>query len=542
MAIRAAQAQVMVDPARPLMQEPVERQRVAVAVERMENVEPAGGRSVERAALEAELTFERFRAADLVADDIPVEHRFARTGHRKGAPLRVGDVLRAAARAREGELHHGEADQHDDQHQAADEARRSEIIGEITKRGRSRRDDPDGQEIPGGNQHHRAVGPARGQTENEKQADAGDGGDRDAGDAGRHRRVEDGEGDHRRHQDEPRHREMQVAHVPAAQVEVGEQEHDQGRRDGRLDACAPDPLGRVLEAEHFSPEAEIDADISEHRPGERGGGGKDHRPAHHEHDGQEQGEKTSDADQNALVEGEAGRLVLEGVRLPEIELRQIGRAQLGDVGHGRSRIERQAEHVGLWVVLALGRLALARGDGRDARGAEIGPDHAGADQPKVRRHDEAGQLLVGVVREGEDDPRGLRAGFESADLDAPDDAVRSGSGRDLNPIALGAVALDRSGEIDRVGIGRNPDRPNRQRRRRAGEGEAEQENEANEEAQRSAGRRAAAGPRGGNGAKRGRPGGVQINSRQIRTPPSAARRRRSRADRTACGRATRRRS
>ena len=238
---------------------------------------------------------------------------------------------------------------------------------------------------------------------------------------------------------------MQIAHVPAAQIEVSEQEHDQRRGDRRLDAGAPDPLGRVLESEHLSPEAEIDADIGEHRPGERGGGRKDHRSANDEHDGEEQSEKTGDADQDALVEREAGRLVLERVRLPEIELRQRGRAQLGDVGHRRSRVERQAEHVGLRVVLALGSLPLARGDGGDPRGAEIGPDDAGADQPEMRRDDQAGQLLVGIVGESEDDPRRLRAGFERADLDAAHDAVGAGRGRDLDPIALGAVALDRLG-------------------------------------------------------------------------------------------------
>ena len=47
MAVRAAQPQIVVDPAGALMQEPVERQGVAVAVERMEDVEPAGGRPLE---------------------------------------------------------------------------------------------------------------------------------------------------------------------------------------------------------------------------------------------------------------------------------------------------------------------------------------------------------------------------------------------------------------------------------------------------------------------------------------------------------------
>ncbi len=83
---------------------------------------------------------------------------------------------------------------------------------------------------------------------------------------------------------------MGVAHVPSAQIEVGEQEDDERRADRRLDAGAPDSLGGVLEAEHLAPEAEVDADIGEHRPGERRGGGKNHRAADHEDDGQEQRE------------------------------------------------------------------------------------------------------------------------------------------------------------------------------------------------------------------------------------------------------------
>ena len=89
-AVGAAQPQIVVDPAGALMQEPVERQGVAVAVERMEDVEPAGGRPLERIALEAELAFERLGAADLVVDDVPVEDRLARTGHGEGTPFGVG--------------------------------------------------------------------------------------------------------------------------------------------------------------------------------------------------------------------------------------------------------------------------------------------------------------------------------------------------------------------------------------------------------------------------------------------------------------------
>ena len=464
MSVRAAQSQIVIDAARALMQEPVERQRVAVAIERMQHVEPARGRPLERAALEPELAFNRLAAADLVGEHVPVEDRLARSGHGQRAALRVGAAVHGPARAGEGELHHREADQHHDQHQAADQTRRREVVGQIAERRRARRHHPDRQQIPGRDQHHRAIGAARGEAQDEQEAEAGDGRDRDSRNARRDRRIVDRKPDDGRHQRQPGQGEMGIAHMPSAQIEIGEEEDDERRADRGLDARAPDSLRGVLEAEHLPPEAEVDADIGEHRPGERRGGGKDHRSADHEDDGEEQRQKAGDADQDSLVEGEAGRLVLERVRLPQIELRQVRRAQLGDVGHGRSRIEGQAEDIGFRIVLAFGRRALARGDGGDSRRAEIRPDDAGADKAEMRRDDQAGQLLVGIVGQREHDPRRLRPRLERADLDPPDDAVGAGRGRDLDAIALGAVTLDRPRQVDRVGLDRDPHRLHRRRR------------------------------------------------------------------------------
>ena len=53
-AVRRAQAEILREPAAPLLQHGVERGAEAVAVERMQDVEPARRRSFERAALEAE--------------------------------------------------------------------------------------------------------------------------------------------------------------------------------------------------------------------------------------------------------------------------------------------------------------------------------------------------------------------------------------------------------------------------------------------------------------------------------------------------------
>ena len=540
MAVGAAQPELVVDPPGALVQQPVEGQGIAVPVERMQHVEPVGGGPLQLAALETELIFQRLAAADLVVDHVPVEDRFARAGHRQRAALRVAHPVAGAAGAGEGKLHHREADQHDDQHEAADKPRRREVVGQIAERRGAGRHHPDGEQVPGRNQHDRAIGAARRKAQDEEQANARHGRDRDARHACGDRRVEHRERDDRRHQQEPGEREMGVADMPAAQVEIGEQENDQGCGDGRLDAGAPDPLRGVLEPEHLPPEAEVDADIDEHRPGERGGGGKDHRPAHDEHDRQEEREQARDADQDALVEREAGRLVLEGVRLPQIELRQRGGAQLGDIGHGRAGVERQAEHVGLVVVFPLGGLPLARGDRGDARRAEVRPDDPRADEAKMGGDDEAGQLLVGIIGQREHDPRRLGAGLERAHLDASDDAVGARRGGDLNAVALSAVVLDGAGEIDRVGIGRHAHRLDRQR------GAAGRKDERDEQDQAQRG-----GDRAGH-ARRARPGGAafrpktgldcaQIDDRQVR-PPSTAFARRFRGARKGHGRARPRRS
>ena len=164
MSVRSAQTEIVIDPARALMQEPVQRERVAVAIERMQHIEPAGRRPLERAALQAQLALDRLAAGHFVGQHVPVEDRFARSGHRQRAPLGVGAAVHGAAGAGKGELHHREADQHDDQHEAADEARRRQVIGQIAKRRRSRRHHPDREQIPGRDQHHGAVGAARGET------------------------------------------------------------------------------------------------------------------------------------------------------------------------------------------------------------------------------------------------------------------------------------------------------------------------------------------------------------------------------------------
>ena len=240
---------------------------------------------------------------------------------------------------------------------------------------------------------------------------AGDGDERDTRDAGGDGRFVDREADERPEEDQRADGPPRGAHMPSAEIEIGEQEHEQRRGERRLRTGAPDAIGAVTEPEQLVPEAEVDADEGQNRPRERRRRREDDRALDHEDDGEEEREQARDADDDALVERQAGELVLVGVGLPQIDLRQVRRAQFRDIRDRRAGIERQAEHVGIGAVLALRRKALARRDGGHARRAEIGPDDARADEPEMRRDDQALDLFVRVVRKREDDPRGLRAGL-----------------------------------------------------------------------------------------------------------------------------------
>ena len=79
---------------------------------------------------------------------------------------------------------------------------------------------------------------------------------------------------------------------------------------------------------------------------------------------------------------------------------------------------------------------------------EIGPDQAGADHAVVRRDDQAVDLLVAVVGERENRP--IVSGLARAHLDAANDAVGAGRGRNLHAIAVGVLEFDGVGEVDRA--------------------------------------------------------------------------------------------
>ena len=238
--------------------------------------------------------------------------------------------------------------------------------------------------------------------------------------------------------------------MPARQIEIGEQKHQQRRRQDCLAAGAPDALGASRHVEDFAPEAEVDADIDQHRPAECGGGRKHDRALHHEQDREEQREQTGDADDDAVVQGEGIDLVLVGVGLPQIDLRQLVGAEFGDEGDDRAGVERNAENIRGRTLLTHRTIAGRGRDGRNARKAKVGPEQARTNHAVVRNDDQAIDLLVAVI--GEREHRPVVVAFARAHLDASHDSVWAGRGRHLDAVAVGFLHLGRSGQIDGGGI------------------------------------------------------------------------------------------
>ena len=327
MAVIGAQAEILRQPAAPLLHHAVERGAEAVAVERVQHFEPACRRAFQRAALEAEHVLGLGAGEHLVGGDVPVPDHVAGAGQRQRAAFDVGDDAVGDA-AGKGVLHHREADQHHDQHQAAEQRRADDVVGDPAGDGDAGGEGPGHQQEPGRDQQHGAVIAVGGEIDHQAEPEHRDAGKRDARDAGGDRRIEHRDADQCGERRQPGDGDMGVAHMPARQVEIGEQEHQQSRRQDRFAAGAPDALGAGRHVEHLAPEAEVDADIDQHRPAERGGGRKHHRALDHEQDGEEQRQQAGDADDDAVIEREGVDLVLVGVRIPQIDLRQLARSAI----------------------------------------------------------------------------------------------------------------------------------------------------------------------------------------------------------------------
>ena len=266
-AIGGAQAHIEVELAAPLFEHRIERDAVAVPVRDVHMLQPARGRALQRPLRQAEQGLDLRRDEDLVGAHVPVEHEVARAGEGERAPFCIGDEPLRDRAAGEGMLDHGEADQQHDQHESAQQGGRDQIPLELTRHGEAGGRDPDGEQEPGRDQHHRPLIAMRRQMHDEHEADGRHGRDRDARDAGRHRCVEDGEADQPGEAEDPDRGDVAIAHMPALQVEIGEEEDQQRRRQHHFRAGPVDPLDRRREREQPLEEAEIEAGIGQNRPG-----------------------------------------------------------------------------------------------------------------------------------------------------------------------------------------------------------------------------------------------------------------------------------
>ena len=464
MAVGRAQAEVLHQPAAALVEHAVERGAEAILIERVQHFEPFRGRAFQRAALQPEQAFGLGAGEHLVGGDVPVPDQVAGTGQRQRAALDVGDDAGGGAAAREGVLHDRKADQHHDQHETAEQRGADDVVGDGAGHRHAGRDHPDHQQEPGRDQQHRAVEAVRREIDDQREARERDQHQRDARNAGGDGGIEQRQRHQRAEEGQPADGDVGIAHMPAAEIEIGEQEHQQRRGQDRFARRAPDALGVVRHVEHLAPEAEIDADIDQHRPCQRGRGREHDAALDHEQDREHEGQQAGDADHDALVERERIDLVLVGVGLPQIELRQLVGAQFRDEGDDGAGVERDAEDVGGGAFLTLGTIADRGRDGRDARQAEIGPQQAGRHDAVVRRDDQAVELVVGVVGEREHHP--VLSALAGANLDAADDAVGARRGRNLDAIGLAALMIEHRGQIDRRRVTADADCVNRARRRR----------------------------------------------------------------------------
>src|SRR5690606_30012416 len=105
--------------------------------------------------------------------------------------------------------------------------------------------------------------------------------------------------------------------VPAVEVEIGEQEHDQGCGEGNFGGRTPHLLVSGCDFYDLGEKAEIDADEGQHRPGQSSRCREHGGSLHDEQDGEEQGKESRDTDDYAAIERVGVDGVLVGVGFPD---------------------------------------------------------------------------------------------------------------------------------------------------------------------------------------------------------------------------------
>ena len=448
-AVFCADAEFVVEATLAVFEQHVERGAEAVAIVGMEPRQPVARRAVHGARRQAETERNVGGGDHPVTRHVPVPDRIARAGQRQRLALEVGKQALLVGPAGKGVLHHGEADQKHDQHQPAAERRLDDVVVELPRHRQPATEQPDEDQCPGRDQKDGAVVAV--EAEIEDQNDAGRRGQRkrQAGNAGGDRRIVDRHAEQERQAEDPGEGGVAEMHVPAIEIEIGEEEDDEARSQHHFRARPPHALVAGGDADQLFQEAEVDADIGEHRPGQRRRRRQHGCALDHEQDRQEHRQQAGNAKHDTTIEREGVHRVLVGVRLPQIDLWQAGGRKLGDEGDHGAGIEGDAEDVGIRARHAVERKAFRRRDRDDALRAEVWPEHARTGEAEMRGDDDALQLFLRDVGEREHRPVALMRRRGGAHLDAAANAVGTGGGRDLEGIALVGVDLGRGGQVER---------------------------------------------------------------------------------------------
>ncbi len=249
--------------------------------------------------------------------------------------------------------------------------------------------------------------------------------------------------------------------MPKPDAQEGVEEEHEARREPGFGGGAVERSAVGPYREQLVPEAEIDAEIDQDRPGDERGRREDRPVIGGEDRGQEDGEQPGDAEQHAVEQHAVLLLRLIGVRVPQIEARHLRRAHLGGEGDGLPRLEVQPVHVGAVALQRLGAEAERRRHRGDAGSVELGPEHARIGQRVARRDQPAHDRLGGRVGQGEDEPARIGAGVQGLHRHAADIAVGAGRGLDLELVAAALIELALGGDVDLLLVGRDRDRLHR---------------------------------------------------------------------------------
>ena len=349
-------------------------------------------------------------------------------------------------------LHGGKAEQHDNEDEATSHGGLGDVVTDLTRDHQPAIEQPGDQDDPGGHQQHRAVIAAQGQQQDQEEAGNAEQRQHEAGNGGGNRGLEESERKQREEQRRQPQGQMDEAQMPSMQVQIDKQEPRQGGGYARLRRGSERLHAARRDAQQTSHDAKIDQEIRQCRPGKRGGRGKHTAALDHKHDGEEHGGERGNAQHNAAEQRERVHVSAVGVGFPEIQFGQGRAGQLGNKGHGRAGIERDFEHIGFAIGEAHRTNAGAGGQRLDAFGAEIGLKHAGAGQPEKRRHQQTLDLLIALIAQREQAIGRVGALLARQHLDAADDAVLAGRGRQLHAAIGARLDFHHGGQIDGIDV------------------------------------------------------------------------------------------